>query len=249
MSEIGKFSGLVGLGIRPLIDSEKPIYCPNDVNLNKFLARPPLLGDPAIITFNESLSIRIFTTGCFYFDESSGKWNNDGVEVIETGTNISQTVCTTIHLTEFAGGFVVLPEPINFSYAFENASFNRNPWIYAIVIGVTCLYILLSIWCIYKDRKDKDKTGICMLTDNPGSVLVAESSYFYEIIVYTGSRKDAGTDSNVKFILSGENADTNIKCLTNNDSNRKILRRGGVDSFIFATPRFVLIKRAKFAAN
>ena len=118
---------------------------------------------------------------------------------------------------------------------FSNASFDKNPLIYATVIGVTSLYILLAIWCIYMDRKDKTKTGICVLNDNSGIDLNAESTYFYEMIVYTGTRKDAGTDSNVKFVLSGEKGETDIRCLSNNDSNRKILRRGGVDSFIMGT--------------
>ena len=46
------------------------------------------------------------------------------------------------------------------------------------------------------------------------------ASHNYEIIVYTGKRKNAGTDSNVSFILAGINGDTGIRQL--NDGARKV---------------------------
>ena len=235
MAAVNGFKGKVGLGYRFLTSAEKSTYCPGNLNTNYtgYLTKPPL-ADPAQIVYNDTMSIRTYTSGCYYLNSATGMWHSDGVEVIESGTNTTQTTCETNHLTEFAGGFVVLPPPIDFSYAFANASFDKNPLIYATVIGITSLYILLAIWCIYMDRKDKAKTGICVLNDNPVD-LNAETTYFYELIVYTGTRKDAGTDSNVKFIISGEYGDTDIRSLSNNDSNRKILRRGGVDSFIMGT--------------
>jgi hypothetical protein len=158
--------------------------------------------------------------------------------VIEAGTNMSFTHCQTVHLTEFAGGFVVLPNPIDFSYVFANASITKNPIIYATVIAITCLYILLALLCYYYDRQDKMKTGVCLLEDNHYGVIGHKASnYYYELIVLTGSRKDAGTDSKVKFILSGEKGETEVRNLKNTDSKRKTLRRGGVDSFIMSVKK------------
>jgi hypothetical protein len=45
---------------------------------------------------------------------------------------------------------------------------------------------------MYKDRIDRLKTKILLLADNDPSDL-----YFYEMIVYTAGRNEAGTDSNV----------------------------------------------------
>ena len=196
MSLVNAHKGIVGLGIRQLTRDEMNAYCWSNSSLREdFLANPPLT-DPANIVFNSSLLIRMITSGCYYMDEATSSWRSDGVEVIEDGTNTTCTHCVTEHLTEFAGGFIVLPPPIDFNYAFANASFVQNALIYMTVVGVTALYILLAIWAFYADRKDKLKTGICVLSDNNQNLTV-ESSYYYEIMVYTGTRKNAATDSNV----------------------------------------------------
>jgi polycystin 1L2 len=64
-----------------------------------------------------------------------------------------------------------------------------------------------------------------MLIDNK-----IEDNYYYEIIVFTGNRKEAATDSIVRFIMSGDNGDTDIRIF--NHPDRQIFRRSGIDSFI-----------------
>jgi len=59
--------------------------------------------------------------------------------------------------------------------------------------------------------------------------------YYYEIIVFTGQRKDSGTKSNVHFVLSGNKDQTHVR--TFSDSYRKIFQRGGIDAFIMAVPK------------
>ena len=204
-------------------------------------------------------------------DTETGVWRSDGVEVIEQGTNTTHTHCQSTHLTEFAGGFIVLPPTIDFDYAFANASFEKNALIYMTVIGVTCLYILLAIWAVYADRLDKLKTGICVLSDTGSGPLglSIESTYLYEFMVLTGARNGAATDSKVtvlsfrgstpddlaelmfdflfrfpwtkvSFILSGEKGKSDVRSFSSSssDSNRKILRRGGMDSFIIGVQRW-----------
>ena len=41
----------------------------------------------------------------------------------------------------------------------------------------------------------------------------------------------------VQFILSGDEADTDVRTLT--DPHRKILQRAGIDSFVLAVPSYV----------
>lgn len=202
MSLVKAHKGIVGLGIRQLTPAEMSSYClsGNSSWRAGFLTNPPLT-DPTNIVFNSSLLIRMITSGCYYMDEATSSWRTDGVEVIEDGTNTTCTHCETEHFTEFAGGFIVLPPPIDFNNAFANASFEKNALIYMTVIGVTALYIVLAIWAFYADRKDRLKTGICVLRDNNQNLPI-ESSYYYEIMVYTGTRKNAATDSNVRFSTS-----------------------------------------------
>ncbi|CAF4559744.1 unnamed protein product, partial [Didymodactylos carnosus] len=82
----------------------------------------------------------------------------------------------------------------------------------------------------YKDKKDDEKIGIVSLSDN-----LISDTYYYQITVFTGLRKDAGTKSKVNFILSGENDDTDVR--TFEDPNRLIFQRGGIDSFVMSVPK------------
>ncbi len=49
------------------------------------------------------------------------------------------------------------------------------------------------IFARYKDKKDIEKLGVTPLPDNHKS-----DGYFYQIIVFTGQRKNAGTNSKVR---------------------------------------------------
>jgi hypothetical protein len=72
-------------------------------------------------------------------------------------TNHDETQCFSSHLTTFAGGFVVLPVPVNWNYVFANAGFLRNKTIYLTVICVSIIYMILIIYARFKDKKDMEK--------------------------------------------------------------------------------------------
>jgi polycystin 1L2 len=107
-------------------------------------------------------------------------------------TNYAYTQCFSTHLTTFAGGFAVLPDSVDWSYVFANADFMKNKTIYLTVICVSAMYIILTIYARVYDKKDLEKLGVTVLPDNHPS-----DQYLYQIIVFTGQRKDAGTTSNV----------------------------------------------------
>jgi hypothetical protein len=107
-------------------------------------------------------------------------------------TNHYETECLASHLTTYAGGFIVLPAPINWSYVFANADFSKNKTIYITMISMAIIYILLMIYSRYYDKKDIEKLGVTPLPDNQKA-----HQYFYQIIVFTGQRADAGTQSKV----------------------------------------------------
>ena len=72
-------------------------------------------------------------------------------------TNYVETQCFSTHLTKFAGGFSILPSPINWNYVFANADFMKNKTIYLTVIGVSIIYLVLIIYARFKDKKDIEK--------------------------------------------------------------------------------------------
>jgi hypothetical protein len=112
---------------------------------------------------------------------------------VGSSTNHDQTQCFSTHLTTFGGGFVILPAPINWNYVFANADFVQNKTIYLTIICVCIIYIVLMIYARFQDKKDLGKLGVISLSDNHKS-----DEYLYQITVFTGQRKDAGTKSKVK---------------------------------------------------
>lgn len=62
-------------------------------------------------------------------------------------------------MTTFAGGWVVLPAPINWNYVFANMDFMRNKTIYLTMIIIAILYILIMIYARHKDKKDVEKVN------------------------------------------------------------------------------------------
>ena len=92
------------------------------------------------------------------------------------------------------------------------------------------IYIILVIYARSQDRKDVEKLGVTPLPDNHRL-----DRYYYQLIVFTGQRKDAGTKSKVHFVLAGNNAETSIRTFA--DPHREIFQRGGINVFIMAVPK------------
>ncbi len=187
ISQTKGFRGTVGFGIKELNRTENDYFC---IKKSKVISLKDLPLSNKNVNFSCDFGLRSFTSGCYYLD-SSGNWSTGGVEVYED-TNLTHTHCGSTHLTQFAGGFVVLPPAIDFGHVFANASFLQNPTIYSTIITLTSLYIILAILSRYLDVKDKKKIGITNLANK-------YAKYLYEVTIYTGTRFDAGTESNVIF--------------------------------------------------
>ncbi|CAF3507643.1 unnamed protein product [Rotaria sordida] len=210
-------------GIRELDSTEFDIYCSNNISLSSSIL--PITD--AAVNFTSNYYIRAYTSACYYLDENS-YWQTKDM-VVGPQTTSGQTQCYTNHLTTFAGGWIVLPAPINWNYVFANADFSKNKTIYLTMILIAVFYILIMIYARYKDKKDVEKLGVTPLPDN-----LISDKYYYQIIVFTGFRKDAGTNSKVHFVISGDD-ETGVR--TFEDPHRKILQRGSIDSFIMAVPK------------
>ncbi|CAF1677637.1 unnamed protein product, partial [Adineta steineri] len=208
-------------GLRELNSTEMMNTCSNTL-----ISSPPITDQR--FNFTSNYQLRIYTSGCYYLDKNN-QWKSDGLTVGPL-TNHYETQCFSTHLTSFASGFVILPELINWNYVFANADFMKNKTIYLTVICVSVIYIILIIYARFKDKKDSEKLGVTPLPDNHQS-----DQYLYQIIVFTGQQQNAGTNSNVHFIVYGDNDETHIRTLA--DSQRRILQRGGIDPFIMAVPK------------
>jgi hypothetical protein len=184
----------VTLSVRQLTDNEYTSYCPNHINNYKHQYPPKM--NPS--KYNQSdFYLKIVTSGCYYMDENTTMWSSNGLEILEN-SNSTHTFCQSNHLTKFAGGWIVLPPSIDFDYAFANVSFSRNPTVYITVISIVCLYVIFSLGCIYMDKKDEEKIGVCLLPSaNTDTDSFKENKYIYEIVLFTGLSFDSGTNSNV----------------------------------------------------
>lgn len=189
MAQVNGFKGLVGYGIRELTSSEQSLYC----NISKPAPKnPPLLPSSLNSThFTSDFSLKSYTSGCYCYNPSNGKWNSYGMEIYPD-TSLVMTHCLTNHLTQFAGGLIVVPNQINFEYIIQNASPAKNPTIFAVVVTILCLYILFLAWAYRADKLDERRLGINILEDN-----LFGDIYSYEVIVFTGNRREAATDSKV----------------------------------------------------
>ena len=184
MTQINGFKGFVGFNIRELNSNETQLYCSN----NSMQAFPSIKEKN---NFTSDFIIRTYTSGCYYFDLSTGKWSTGGMDIYYD-TNIKKTHCSSYHLTSFAGGLVVLTTAINFQYHFVNDYITKNPTIYTTVIVLVCLYFIFTIWAKIMDKKDSKKMGIYWLNDNNPN-----DTYIYELIVFTGNRNESQTKSKV----------------------------------------------------
>jgi hypothetical protein len=185
MTQINGFKGFVGYGIRELSQNEMNLYCLYRSSSNTF---PTIQSE---FNFTSDFMIRSYSSGCYYFDTNTGKWYSNGMDIYED-TNLEKTHCMSNHLTTIAGGLVILPSTINFQYVFAETLLSKSLLAFLILFIITCIYILFAIWSRYIDIQDVKKMNLVLLKDNNPN-----HSYFYEVIVFTGTREKSGTQSKV----------------------------------------------------
>ncbi|CAL1301078.1 unnamed protein product [Larinioides sclopetarius] len=196
--------------------------------LKTFQKGKNLTRDDMTNEYSAGYSIALYTTGCYFFSEETSSWSSEGCKVHSSHSNM--VCCHCNHLTMFGSGFLIAPNKIDFSYVFANAGFEDNLIIYLTLIISFSLYVILAIWSRWKDKKDLTKLGATPLPDND-----TQDKYFYEILVQTGYQFNAGTKSKVHFIISGEDDETDVRVLA--DDQRPILQRGSINCFIMSVPR------------
>ncbi|XP_055955042.1 uncharacterized protein LOC126809611 [Patella vulgata] len=176
---------------------------------------------------NHTYSLLNLISGCRYWDEDNERWSSEGCNVGPQTTKY-KTQCFCNHLTSFGSDFVVPVNTIDFTNVW--AKFNNlseNAAVFSTVITILCLYLISLIWARHMDKKDLLKWGAMPLADN-----LPTDNYHYQIAVQTGMRKNAGTESKVSFILSGDDADTGVRRLW--DEKRKRLPRGTIFNYVLS---------------
>ncbi|CAL8108414.1 unnamed protein product [Calicophoron daubneyi] len=209
------------VGIRELNEEERDKYT---------FSNPPPRPYPYRDQINQTAYSRAFLSACLSIVTENPKiWSSAGC-IVGPRTTALQTHCLCNHLSTFASGWLAMPNELDFNYIFSNMDFSKNATLYAVEIAVALLFLLIFIWARRADLKDMAKLGVTPLAENS-----PKDEYLYEIIVSTGRRRGAGTDSNVCFVLSGEYGETDPKVLR--DPERPILKRGCVNRFLMACPR------------
>ena len=103
MSQVNGFKGFVGYSIRELNSNETEFYCitPNTKQTTILINSFPLIQTQ--VNFTSDFLVRAYTSGCYYYDVNTGKWQSDGMEIYED-SDLTKTHCSSNHLTAFAGG-------------------------------------------------------------------------------------------------------------------------------------------------
>ena len=174
--------------------------------------------------------MRIFTGGCYYFNDDTEEWEGRGVSVQYTDNVPVQTQCQTDHLTSFGTGFFKTANAIDFAFIFADFDFADHTTVFIVLLVFLMLFIVVLIWAQLHDMKDVQQQKPHWMSDN-----LAEDHYFYEVIVQTGPMLSHGTESKVQFILTGEENETSIRTLSEPSMN--FFKKGAEDTFLMSVDR------------
>ncbi|XP_035672972.1 polycystic kidney disease and receptor for egg jelly-related protein-like [Branchiostoma floridae] len=194
------------------------------------------------ITYNESaldggaagedlvLELLLFSTTCLYFNETSSLWEDEGCQVGPL-TTPNRTHCICDHLTPFGSKFFFPPNKIDILASlmkFRNLA--DNPVVTIVVSVILGLYLIAIFWARRKDKEDETKVETMALHD-----LDPMDMYRYDVTIITGFRRHAGTTASVSLRLIGEEDESETHMVSDPVSDRKVLQRGAIDSFLITT--------------
>ena len=108
------------------------------------IASGDMVSEDKILKFADSYSLRTWTSGCYFYHETTKAWVATGMEIRET--MYGATHCRSDHLTSFATGFFVITNSVEFDYIFAHDGFEDRLTIYLTIIVTAIMYLLLSMW-------------------------------------------------------------------------------------------------------
>jgi hypothetical protein len=107
----------VNYAFRELVKSEFLSYCVYR-NHSKNYFKPVITN---FVPFTQEFSLRAFTSSCYFYNQTSKKWSNTDL-LITSQSTVKYTECSSNHLTDFAGGFIVTPPAIDFNNVWANGN-------------------------------------------------------------------------------------------------------------------------------
>jgi polycystin 1L2 len=100
-----------------------------------------------ILRFQEIYHLRTWTSGCYFYHESTKAWISAGMDI--RVPRYDATYCRSEHLTAFGSGVFVVANDIDFEYIFAEAGFEDNLTVYIALLVSIIFYLLLTIWARY----------------------------------------------------------------------------------------------------
>ncbi|XP_071131781.1 polycystin-1-like protein 2 [Mytilus edulis] len=175
-------------------------------------------------------SVLATTTGCRVWDEVAQQWEKTSCQPsLESTVNETVCLCSNPPGNNFATTFYVPPNTIDFGSVFSKFDISNSAVLFT-VISIIVLFLLISIWAVRQDKRDPEKWAISYLVDNAPT-----DEYLYMVTVYTGLNRNAGTKSNVRFVISGEKKTTEVKYL--DDGQNKGFGIGSTRRFVMTVPQ------------
>ena len=102
--------------------------------------------------------IRVYTGGCYFFNESSEEWEGGGLEVDAGGDNI-WTSCSTLHLSSFGTGFFPTINKVNFEFISSDFDLEDNVTIFMVLLVSVVMFFITLIWATMRDKKDIEEVS------------------------------------------------------------------------------------------
>ena len=174
--------------------------------------------------------IRMYTGGCYYFNETTEEWEGIGMSVRSGGNNLDST-CDADHLTAFGTGYFPAPNHVDFDFIFTETDIADNITLLMVLMVSFTFFLITLIWSQIKDNQDIENQKPHWMKDN-----LVEDHYFYEVIVQTGPMLSHGTESKVQFILTGEDNATQIRTLSDPEKPG-FFKKGCMDTFLMSVDK------------
>ncbi|XP_071135415.1 uncharacterized protein [Mytilus edulis] len=182
--------------------------------------------------FRQNITVKVLSTAitCRYWNHTSGSWITGGFKVspVSSSKNLE---CEVDHLTDFAGGYFVLPnivDPIKDALLF--LTFFDNPVVVSVVVLVWFIYFVALYLARQKDRQDRHLDGIVTPCSSDPS-----EPFKYLMCIVTGWRYDARTTANVACYIKGKHGHTARQCLTRTSSPQVLFSTGAEDWFLITS--------------